>query len=198
MNEVVPIITGNLRTKLMAKGYGEPLSVPFVIKPDCGFSQCWLNVQTMIQREGGGLVIGRIIWQQESGLWLHLEAHAIWRTPDGRLVDPTPKVESETEVVFVEDDFKYVGEVMIPSKYIVMSKSPKVRRFVEVLEQRAAIINAILSGSRPNDVGTLEENKLRLAGELMQLAQELFPQDYVRMMRQAQSNTSVLMGHDTP
>lgn len=197
MNEVVPRITDNLRARLTANGFGEPMAVHFEHKPDCNFGQCWQNVQTTMQREGGTLVIGRIVWQEEHGLWFHLEAHAVWRNPEGRLVDPTPKVDGETETVFVEDDIKHVGEVVIPSRYIVTSKSPKVRRLVEVLEQRGAIISAILSGSQPEDRDTLEE-KRRLAVEMTQLAQDLFPQDYIRLMRQAHIAKTLLMGRGMP
>lgn len=197
MNEVVPRITDNLKARLTANGYSEPITVPFEHMPDCSFGECWQNVQTTIQREGGSLVGGRIVWQQEHGLWFHLEAHAVWRNAEGRLVDPTPKVDGETEIVFVEDDFKHVGEVVIPSRYLVTSKSPKVRRLVEVIEQRGAIISAILSGSQPEDRETIEE-KRRLAVEMTQLAQELFPQDCVRLMRQAQMAISAIDGLDRP
>lgn len=197
MNEVVPRITDNLRARLTANGYGEPLTVPFEHRPDCSFGQCWQNVQTTMQREGGSLVIGRIVWQEEHGLWFHLEAHAVWQNPEGRVVDLTPKVDGETEVVFVEDDFKHLGEVVIPSRYIVTSKSLKVRRLVEVFEQRGAIISATLSGSPPQNRDTTEETR-RLAVEMTQLAQELFPQDYVRLMRQAQIASTLLMGCRRP
>lgn len=67
----------------------------------------------------------------------------------------------------------------------------------EQVEQRGAIISAILSGSQQEDRETIEE-KRRLAVEMTQLAQELFPQDCVRLMRQAQMAISAIDGLDRP
>lgn len=64
MNEVVPRITDNLRARLTANGYSKPVTVPFEHMPDCSFGECWQNVQTTIQREGGSLVAGR-----HAGCW---------------------------------------------------------------------------------------------------------------------------------
>ena len=53
-------------------------------------SECYANVQRQIAKSGGSFAFG---WQiMPHMLWeegVHLEAHAVWRTPDNRLVEVT-------------------------------------------------------------------------------------------------------------
>ena len=52
-------------------------------------NECFNNVPRMVKQYGGSMISGWAVWQRGNML-LDAEAHAIWRTPDGKLIDITP------------------------------------------------------------------------------------------------------------
>jgi hypothetical protein len=77
-----------------------PMFVP--VKPDAASIErdCFFVVQKRQLRDGGDIVFGWNIWTWPQ-VWLKAEHHAVWRIPDGRLVDLTPK--PFDKIVFVAD-----------------------------------------------------------------------------------------------
>lgn len=148
MLETAANITEILKHKLRAEGYtDEPITVPVVAQPDCNPSECWINVPRMIAQHGGTLISGRAIWSHRAGSWYHLEAHAIWQRPDGALIDPTPKEEGDRNITFVSEPLEYTG-YLIPSRYILNSKSKRLRRFVELTQAVQDIRATIPAGEK--------------------------------------------------
>ena len=143
IREIVPTIHRGLRQQL--KGYPAPLMVPVRPQPNCVPNQCWINVPELIEQQGGSPVSGRIVWTESTGKWLHLEAHCNWRLPDGTLIDPTPKVDGETHIVFVEEPLTFAGYA-ISSRFLCCSGRPVVKRFVELLQQLSEIRSSIPFG----------------------------------------------------
>ena len=57
--------------------------------PWASLNECFNNVSRMVKQYGGSMILGWTVWQRGNML-LDAEAHAIWRAPDGKLIDITP------------------------------------------------------------------------------------------------------------
>jgi hypothetical protein len=79
--------------------------------PTGPFQRCFLNVQECVEGHDGEMVLG---WQvdQNSGAAqfsencfakINLEAHAVWKTPDGRLVEVTNNPEKKAYPFIIHD-----------------------------------------------------------------------------------------------
>src|SRR5947209_17433141 len=52
-------------------------------------NQCGINVERMIEEQGGDVVHGWA-FRDKHGLWIEQYHHVVWRRPDGELRDVTP------------------------------------------------------------------------------------------------------------
>ncbi|MDB5123026.1 MAG: motif domain protein [Mucilaginibacter sp.] len=64
-------------------------------------NDCFDNVHAKVQRDGGERIVGWQLWKQP--FMIEAEYHAIWRSPNGELVDITPKNIAIDKIMFVED-----------------------------------------------------------------------------------------------
>jgi hypothetical protein len=79
-----------------------PIFVP-VVHDDVGlFGYCDNGVRERVRLSGGTAAFGWCIWEWPRIL-LTAEFHTVWQTPDGQLVDITPKPHGETSIVFIQD-----------------------------------------------------------------------------------------------
>jgi hypothetical protein len=80
----------------------EPVLLPYT---DCGAGYisgaCHLNVAHRVKRHGGERVFGWMIWT--GPMFTEGEFHSVWRSPDGELMDITPRVDGEEFILFVPD-----------------------------------------------------------------------------------------------
>lgn len=65
-------------------------------------SECFVNVNSKIKRDGGAILYGWSIWIWP-GVYIEAEHHAVWEGPDKRLTDVTPCVSGEKRILFVPD-----------------------------------------------------------------------------------------------
>ncbi len=74
------------------------------VEPDPGARRlsCWQNVSAVCRDRGGRPVKGWRIWWIPDIL-IEAQAHVVWRSPDGLLVDLTPNDDGELTCVFVPD-----------------------------------------------------------------------------------------------
>lgn len=77
---------------------------------DAVVRECFNNVAERVRRIGGDLVYGWAIWEWP-GVFIEAEHHAVWRSPDGVLIDITPHEYPTHGVLFLPDplatyDFK--------------------------------------------------------------------------------------------
>lgn len=72
---------------------------------DLGYEpqECHLNVRCHVKTHGGSVVNGWMIWDYEPFTFAEAEFHCVWRSPAGLLVDLTPKVDGESEILFLPD-----------------------------------------------------------------------------------------------
>ena len=98
-------------------------------------NECFPNVQKKIEQDGGSCVNGWAIWQWANML-ITAEAHSIWQSPEGTLVDITPHNHGEKTILFVPDTKVKFEGVIIPSRRAPMTSSPKIERLIGLLNTR--------------------------------------------------------------
>ncbi len=63
--------------------------------------ECFYNVARMIKENGGGYVLGWMIWEDQ----IHIEAevHCLYKDKNGKISDITPRVDGEKNILFLKD-----------------------------------------------------------------------------------------------
>ena len=90
----------------------EPVHVP--VRPSVGadFNECFRNVANHITNHSGEIQHGWIIWEMPN-LWLNAEFHAVWVSSTGQFIDVTPKVDGESNILFLPDSKRlYKGQLV--------------------------------------------------------------------------------------
>jgi hypothetical protein len=90
----------------------EPFYVP--VRPVAWgkHAYCFENSVTQGARKGGGAAYGWAIWHWP-GRYFEAEHHAVWRTPEGKLIDVTPQTGAPERILFLPDP----AAVFDPAKY---------------------------------------------------------------------------------
>lgn len=122
---------------------GVPAFVP--VEPVYGaeVSRCHVNVADHVRAQGGVPVFGWIIWQ--SRVMLHAEAHCNWLSPQGQLIDITPKADREPKVLFLADTGMTWDGRVIASRRAARIDDPTIRQLIQVHDE----IGELRSSDRP-------------------------------------------------
>lgn len=88
---------------------GSAIYLPVTPEPGAVVNECFPNVAAKIESAGGRMLCGWQLWE-----WPHVlveaEFHAVWISPDGDLVEITPKPQHESKILFVPDPkLRYQG-----------------------------------------------------------------------------------------
>ena len=87
----------------------EPIYVDFKAEPEAKPSDCFPIVEQKVENQGGKMILGWQIWKTNN--LVEAEFHAVWETPDGDLLDISPKEIIVDKILFVEDNnLKYEGK----------------------------------------------------------------------------------------
>ncbi|MBN9503988.1 MAG: SEC-C domain-containing protein [Armatimonadetes bacterium] len=78
----------------------EPLYVPVAPLGGVPTNFCNLVVTAKVARDGGEALSGWTIWLNPD-VMIEAEAHMVWRSPTGDLIDVTPKPDGETRILFL-------------------------------------------------------------------------------------------------
>jgi len=79
-----------------------PVYIPVSPELYARVNDCFVAMRQKVDRDGGTIVCGWQIWQ--TPLITEAEYHAVWRSPEGILLDITPKMVHVKNILFVEDD----------------------------------------------------------------------------------------------
>jgi hypothetical protein len=77
--------------------YTNPLA--FLPEPD----ECHFNVWLMINNAGGHAQSGWVLAQDKAQQFSEAIFHSVWRSPQGKLIDITPRKDREKRLLFVPD-----------------------------------------------------------------------------------------------
>lgn len=117
--------------------YGEPTFVPVAEDPNGVHGFCNLSVAAKVKQDGGRPLHGWTIWELPGALWT-AEFHVVWKSPDGKLVDVTPKPDGETSILFVPDE-------TYPDDFDFAARPLNRRRRIRPDLDRAAVAASMIS-----------------------------------------------------
>lgn len=142
----------------------EPCWVPLQPLPGKSQKDCVNIVSDKVALSGGRQILGWAIWEWHNVL-IEAEFHAIWESPDGRLVDLTPRPFKIPQILFLPDvKIRYHG-LQIDNHRKSLSKNKDVDRFIWLAEQMMLETN---KGELANYYG-----KITLTGELLEINNEM-------------------------
>jgi hypothetical protein len=110
-----------------------PQWVPVEPRLDSGFRDCFADVGRQVEEHGGSLVSGWLIWEHP-GVLLDAEFHAIWKSPEGNLLDVTEKADRERRVLFVPDGTRTFAGHRIDNVRLPIGKDPLIAEFIKSKE----------------------------------------------------------------
>ena len=119
---------------------GEAVYLAVLPESDAVANECFPNVQAKIEREGGQMLCGWQIWE-----WPHVmveaEFHAVWLSPEGQMIDITPKPHGETQILFVPDDRLGYSGVTVDNKRMPLRDDQLIRHFIAASEAITRVMN---------------------------------------------------------
>lgn len=145
-----PQITRHIQ-QLLAKVVpgGNPAYLTVQPEADAVVNECFPNVAAKITRAGGHMLCGWQIWE-----WPHVmveaEFHAVWVSPEGQVIDITPKPQGEATVLFVPDARRTYTGVGTDNVRLPMRDDLLIRHFIKASE---AIVQVMNRGERATQYG---------------------------------------------
>ena len=134
-----------------------PEYIPVQIQTWSRPMECFPNVQHLIRDQGGTQVNGWAIWQW-ANILIEAEAHSIWKSPEGKLIDITPHDNGETEILFLQDSTMVYNGISIGNIRRALTNSPLVAEFITLSEH----VEAIMCSYKPGTAVPLLELQRRL------------------------------------
>lgn len=96
--------------------------------------ECFQNVEQMVKRYGRQQVNGRGIWRW-SNVLVTAEAHAVWKSPEGQLIDITPHDNNEDKILFLCDESMIYSREQIGYIGRALTESPLTAELIELSEK---------------------------------------------------------------
>lgn len=125
-------ITESLRDFCVDLCWSEPAFIPVQSDQEGMYGFCNLTVAEKIKKDGGKPVHGWTIWEWPGVFWT-AEFHMVWETPNGDLIDVTPKPDGETSILFLRD-------WSFEADFDFMNRPVSRRKRIRADEDRAALV----------------------------------------------------------
>lgn len=116
----------------------KPYHVP--VKPEnwAESIECFHNVKTKVEKDGGKIQFGWTIWEWPN-LTIEAEFHAIWISPENIPIDITPNAANIQKILFLPDsvrEYDYSSEYYrVDNIRRPLSNNPLVLDFIKISEQ---------------------------------------------------------------
>lgn len=135
----------------------EPIYVSVEVAEWSLMNECFPNVQRMVREQGGQQVNGWAIWQC-ANIFAEAEAHSVWQSPEGELIDITPHVNGESQVLFLRDDTLVYSGQSIGNVRLALTGSPLAAELVDLGNE----IDAVMCSYKPGTEIPLSALRCRL------------------------------------
>jgi len=111
----------------------DPKSVYVPLRPLDGVAanSCFEIVPDYVAKHGGERVIGWSIWEWPR-VFIEAEFHAVWRQPNGTLLDITPKVFPMPRILFLPDPVRTYKGRQVNNIRKPLDRDPAIKRFCEL------------------------------------------------------------------
>jgi hypothetical protein len=143
---------------------GDPILAPMAdeLLP---IENCYWNVLYKVENQGGEIMFGWMI-RQWPGLYLAAEHHAVWKRPDGSIIDVTQRrpetVEPTTFALDSVQDFDVSASPNIPIEYLRLTEDSRVTELIELSGKMSCVtqgVNCFLA----NELGYLNDAQMAIA-----------------------------------
>lgn len=119
---------------------GQAIYLTVQPEADAIVNECFPNVEAKIARSGGSMLCGWQLWE-----WPHVmieaEFHAIWLSPEGAMVDITPKPQGESHILFVPDPRRRYAGIAVDNVRLPLRGDQLIRHFIRVAELKTLVMN---------------------------------------------------------
>lgn len=105
-----------------------------------------------VEQEGGSLQPGWAVWQFADAL-IEVEFIAVWRSPEGELVDVAARPGGEQTILFVEDAKRSAGGAPVDSERRALRRDPLIEDFITLGRKQFLLLHA----DQSRDAGTAED-----------------------------------------
>ena len=130
----------------------KPRYIEVSVAPDAVVNDCFINVANKISRDGGDVQYGWAIWYLP-GVLMEAEFHAVWCSPEGVLIDISPRPIKFDKILFVPDPARVYEGQQVNNIRIPLKKDENVREFIQLHEKLFRIMN---EGELANKHGEIE------------------------------------------
>ncbi|MHC8348670.1 hypothetical protein ACYZT7_04655 [Pseudomonas sp. RT4P38] len=125
----------------------QPVVLNVTPKPFSQVSECFSNVATQVEKEGGEAVHGWLIWDWPA-VFTEAEFHAVWKSPDGILQDITPAFDGDQQVVFLPDHTRVFQGRRVDSIRVAASENRMIKDFIRLCEANHLRFGQIRDGAQ--------------------------------------------------
>ncbi len=116
--------------KLVADGM--PGFVPVLAASNATPNAAYENVEDTIRINGGEHAAGWLIWEMR-GVLLNAERYTCWRSPEGDVIDVSPKPDGEKRILFLESPDPWGGSRVCPTTYSLVDDEP-VKNYIKIYQ----------------------------------------------------------------
>lgn len=153
MRTRTPTRTSDAISKLAASLVAQP-QLQFVEhrpRGDGVHFECYDTVARQVEEQGGRVQYGWAIWEWPHTL-VEAEFHAVWESPEGALLDVSPRPDSAEGILFLPDPARTFAGRAIDNVRHPLRADPRVHEFIAMAEQQFAILNR---GERAEQFGLI-------------------------------------------
>jgi hypothetical protein len=109
-----------------------PGFVPVLAAPSAKPNAICENVDEVIRVNGGEHAPGWLIWEMR-GVLLNAERYSCWRSPEGDLIDVSPKPDGEKRILFLQSPEPWDGSRVCPITFALNDDEP-VKKYIKLYQ----------------------------------------------------------------
>ena len=137
-------VTSDIRRLCRRIGSIEPPEfVRVAARSDSEMDDCFMDVQKQVDEFGGEIQHGWTIWIWP-GIFAEGEFHAVWRSPQGELVDVSRKKHRESAIMFAADHHRIFRERRVPNVRMAISNDPMVKQLFSLHDRYQKIVGDLM------------------------------------------------------
>jgi hypothetical protein len=141
---------------------------------------CFNTVKRHVETEGGGVCYGWRIWEIP-GVFIEAEFHAVWRGPNGSLLDISKKITQDDHILFVLDPKRIFKGRQRNNVRRALIKHPAINDFFRAADRIFEIWNKGERATKfeiddlsPAEIRELEELEFRKSASLARIVEDRF------------------------
>lgn len=118
----------------------QPVLVSCRPRFDRAANECFSIVEEQIAANGGSMAVGWAIWEWP-GVFIEAEYHAVWKSPDGQLLDLTVRTLLASNILFLADPLREYHGRQIDNVRKPLVRDNDLVRFLFIFRRHFEIMN---------------------------------------------------------